>query len=217
MTKLLFLNKYYKFIEIVFIGLIIPSIILFNRLADNVILILWFITSYTFIIFYYFHKKDRILNILKFSSFTKNNLSIICIRWFVLSLVIFLITFYFYNDNLFIIQKEAPYLLIIIFLVYPILSALPQEFIFTTFFFSRYKDLISEKYIIYMSAILFMFAHVLFINFIAPFLSIFGGIIFARTYKKTGSLALVTFEHALYGNTLFFMGLGYYFWGGSVN
>lgn len=217
MTKLLFLNKYYKLLEIIIIGLIIPSIILLNRLADNIILILWIITSYTFIIFYFLHKKDRILNILKFSSFTKNNLTIILLRWFVLSLVIFLITFYFYNDKLFIIQQGNPYLLLVIFFVYPFLSALPQEFIFTTFFFSRYKNLISEKYIIYMSALLFMFAHVLFINFIAPFLSIFGGIIFAKTYKKTGSLALVTFEHALYGNTLFFMGLGYYFWGGSVN
>jgi len=28
---------------------------------------------------------------------------------------------------------------------------------------------------------------------------------------------LVSIEHALYGNTLFFLGLGWFFWGGSVN
>tara|TARA_B100000927_G_C16451280_1_gene463935 strand:- start:303 stop:632 length:330 start_codon:yes stop_codon:yes gene_type:complete len=106
--------------------------------------------------------------------------------------------------------------LILIFFVYPILSALPQEFIFTTFFFSRYEDIIPEKLQILTSAIIFTYAHVLFINFIAPFLSLFGGLIFANTYKKTNSLALVAFEHSLYGNSLFFMGLGYYFWGGSV-
>ncbi|MDG2187761.1 MAG: CPBP family intramembrane metalloprotease [Hyphomicrobiales bacterium] len=205
------------YIELIIIGLIIPSIILINRLADNILLILWAITSYTLIVYIFFHKKEKFSEVLNFSSFTTNNLIIIFVRWFFLSLLIFIITFYFYNDKLFIIQKENPYLLFIIFFIYPFLSALPQEFIFTTFLFSRYKNLINQKYIIYMSAFLFMFAHVLFINFIAPFLSIFGGIIFARTYMKTKSLALVTLEHALYGNTLFFMGLGYYFWGGSVN
>jgi membrane protease YdiL (CAAX protease family) len=205
------------YIELIIIGLIIPSIILINRLADNILLILWAITSYTLIVYIFFHKKEKFREVLNFSSFTTNNLIIIFVRWFFLSLLIFIITFYFYNDKLFIIQKENPYLLFIIFFIYPFLSALPQEFIFTTFLFSRYKNLINQKYIIYMSAFLFMFAHVLFINFIAPFLSIFGGIIFARTYMKTKSLALVTLEHALYGNTLFFMGLGYYFWGGSVN
>lgn len=215
--RLIFSNRYYMYIELIIIGLIIPSIILINRLADNILLILWAITSYTLIVYIFFHKKEKFREVLNFSSFTTNNLIIIFVRWFFLSLLIFIITFYFYNDKLFIIQKENPYLLFIIFFIYPFLSALPQEFIFTTFLFSRYKNLINQKYIIYMSAFLFMFAHVLFINFIAPFLSIFGGIIFARTYMKTKSLALVTLEHALYGNTLFFMGLGYYFWGGSVN
>ena len=47
-------------------------------------------------------------------------------------------------------------------------------------------------------------------------LGIFGGFLFALTYSKTKSLLLVSFEHALYGNTLFFLGLGWFFWGGSV-
>ena len=47
-------------------------------------------------------------------------------------------------------------------------------------------------------------------------LGIFGGYIFASTYKKTKSLLIVSIEHALYGNTIFFLGLGWFFWGGSV-
>ena len=42
-----------------------------------------------------------------------------------------------------------------------------------------------------------------------------GGLMFANTYRRTNSLFLVSLEHALYGNTLFFIGLGWFFWGGA--
>jgi len=101
--------------------------------------------------------------------------------------------------------------------MYPILSALPQEFIFCSFFFERYKKFFpNEKVMIVASAVVFAFAHVLFINWVAPVLSFIAGLIFAMTYAKTKSLALVTIEHGLYGNVLFLVGLGWYFYGGAV-
>ena len=214
--KKILLNRKYKLIELLIIGLLIPTLVLVYRLAGNVILILWLITMYGGCVFIRYHNRAKLKEILNFQAFTKKNVNTILIRWLLLTIVIYFITFYFYNDKLFTIQKQNPYFLIVIFLVYPVLSALPQEFIFTTFFFNRYADIIPEKLQILTSAMIFTYAHVLFINFIAPFLSLFGGLIFANTYKKTNSLALVTFEHSLYGNSLFFMGLGYYFWGGSV-
>lgn len=214
--KKILLNRKYKLLELLIIGLLIPTLVLVNRLAENVILILWLITIYGGSIYIKYHNRAKLREILNFQAFTKKNVNIILTRWILLTIVIYLITLYFYNDKLFTIQKQNPYFLIVIFFVYPILSALPQEFIFTTFFFSRYADIVPEKLQILTSAVIFTYAHVLFINFIAPFLSLFGGLIFANTYKKTNSLALVTFEHSLYGNSLFFMGLGYYFWGGSV-
>ena len=69
---------------------------------------------------------------------------------------------------------------------------------------------------IWASAIVFAYAHILFINPVAPVLSLLAGYFFASTYAKYKSLALVTIEHALYGNMIFTLGLGYYFWGGSV-
>lgn len=66
------------------------------------------------------------------------------------------------------------------------------------------------------SAITFAYVHMLYINPIAPILSFVGGIIFAQTYYKHRSLALVTIEHGLYGNFLFLLGLGWYFYSGSV-
>ena len=103
-------------------------------------------------------------------------------------------------------------------LLYPLFSALPQEFIFCKFFFYRYKTIFKTNFnLIASSAIFFSIAHILFLNFLAPVLSFIGGLLFANTYNKHKSLLLVSIEHGLYGNSLFFLGLGWYFWGGSLN
>ena len=51
----------------------------------------------------------------------------------------------------------------------------------------------------------FLSSHIFVINWVAPLLGILGGLLFALTYSKTKSLLLVSFEHALYGNTLFYL------------
>tara|TARA_Y100000588_G_C13721833_1_gene697629 strand:- start:57 stop:272 length:216 start_codon:yes stop_codon:yes gene_type:complete len=67
-----------------------------------------------------------------------------------------------------------------------------------------------------MSALAFCIAHILFINWVAPVLGLAAGLIFALTYQKTKSLLLVSIEHGLYGDALFFVGLGWFFWGGAM-
>lgn len=120
------------------------------------------------------------------------------------------------RKRLFYIVKERPQLLLFLLFFYPIFSALPQEFIFCTFFFQRYKPFFkSRKARVWASAIVFAYAHVLFINPVAPVLSFIAGLIFASTFAKT-MLALVTIEHSMYGLVLFAVGLGWYFWGGAL-
>jgi hypothetical protein len=58
--------------------------------------------------------------------------------------------------------------------------------------------------------------HLVFRNPIAPTLTFFGGILFAWRYQHTQSLALSSLEHALYGCLLFTVGLGQYFYGGTL-
>ena len=100
---------------------------------------------------------------------------------------------------------------------YPVFSALPQEFIFCSFFFARYAPFFGTgRGMVLASAVIFAYAHVLYINPIAPVMSLLGGLIFAQTYWKSKSLALVTIEHSLYGISLFFSGLGWYFYSGNV-
>jgi len=137
---------------------------------------------------------------------------------FAISSVLLLVFISLYDpERRFALIADKTDLWVRVMLLYPLLSALPQEFIFCTFFFARYGCFFkTEKTMIWASAIVFAYAHILFINPVAPVLSLLAGYFFASTYAKYKSLALVTIEHALYGNMIFTLGLGYYFWGGSV-
>ncbi|MEM8550166.1 MAG: CPBP family intramembrane glutamic endopeptidase, partial [Verrucomicrobiota bacterium] len=154
---------------------------------------------------------------------TWENLRPMLIRFAVMAVGMTLVAYgidaieYHEEPRLFFLLRVAPEFVLVLFLVYPLFSALPQEFIFCTFFFERYQRFFpTDKLMILASAVVFAYAHVLFINLVAPVLSFIAGLIFASTYAKTKSLALVTIEHGLYGNYLFIVGLGWFFYGGAV-
>ncbi|MGB5965883.1 MAG: CPBP family intramembrane glutamic endopeptidase [Sulfurimonadaceae bacterium] len=112
--------------------------------------------------------------------------------------------------------KTNPFLWLEVFLLYPLLSAYTQEILFRSFFFHRYEKLFKGRLfsLIMVNALLFAYMHVVFGNWIAVIFTFIGGILFAQTYLKTRSTMLTAIEHALYGNTLFTLGLGYYFYHG---
>ena len=210
-------NNYFKIIEITILSSLIPCIVLFLKLHNLIIPILLIICLYCITI-YCLENKNLLLELKKTLNIDLYILFKIILRWLFASFVLYLLTMYFFNDKLFIIQNNRPEILWKIMLLYPIFSALPQEFIFCKFFFYRYKSLFkSDKNLVIFSGIFFAITHLLFLNFIAPVLSLIGGLLFASTYNKYRSLVLVSLEHGLYGNTLFFIGIGWYFWGGSVN
>jgi hypothetical protein len=106
---------------------------------------------------------------------------------------------------------------LLVMILYPLLSVYPQEIIFRTFLFHRYQNLFtSQRQLIWASAVSFGVAHIIFANWAALVLSTIGGLLFARTYARHRSLALVCFEHSLWGNFIFTIGLGWYFWGEIV-
>ncbi|MAH88949.1 MAG: hypothetical protein CMJ06_02750 [Pelagibacterales bacterium] len=206
-----------KVIEIAVLGFLFPLSVVYYSLSNYILFFLWIIFFYTIVIYFtLYYEKNTLKEVFKLRKHKKFILKII-LRWFFLFIVLYLFTKFLFPNRLFLLQKENEDLLYKIFILYPIFSAFPQEFIFCSFFFKRYRSLfISEKNMIIMSSLIFCFAHIFTINWVAPLLGIFGGFLFAITYSKTKSLLLVSFEHALYGNTLFFLGLGWFFWGGSV-
>ena len=213
---IIFNSTNYKTIELFILSIIIPFTILYFRFSSNVLIFLWLILIYCICIFCLCEKRHQ-----KYKNkllITQNTLIYVFIRWIIFSFGLFIFTFYVFPEKLFIVQKSNPGFIWKIMIFYPFFSALPQEFIFCKFFFARYKSFFGEKTLmVAMSSLAFCLAHILFINWVAPVLGLVGGIIFAGTYKKTKSLLMVSIEHSLYGDTLFFIGLGWFFWGGSAN
>ena len=149
---------------------------------------------------------------------TWQNMRPILLRFILAAVGMVIFTWLYDPDRLFGLLHTRPDIIPRIMVFYPVLSALPQEFIFCSFFFWRYADFFkTPRGRVLASAVVFAYGHVLFINPVAPPLSFIAGLIFAQTFNKTKSLALVTIEHGLYGNALFLVGLGWYFYGGALS
>ncbi len=150
-------------------------------------------------------------------SLTAANITPILKRFACCAVLLTLLTWLFAPTLLFGFVRTQPAFWLLIMIAYPLLSVIPQEIIFRSFFFARYKRLFTnQRLMILGSGLAFGFAHILFHNWVAPTLCVIGGLMFARSYHLHHSLLLVSIEHALYGNFLFTVGLGRYFYHGTV-
>jgi membrane protease YdiL (CAAX protease family) len=113
--------------------------------------------------------------------------------------------------------RRTPAFWAVVMLLYPVVSVYPQGVLYRAFFFERYGALFPGKWaMIVASAIAFAFMHIIFRNTLAVALTFAGGLLFAARYAETNSLATSAFEHALYGCWLFTVGLGQYFYHGTI-
>ncbi|MFN3700965.1 MAG: type II CAAX prenyl endopeptidase Rce1 family protein [Alphaproteobacteria bacterium] len=210
------LNPRFIALEFLLLCILTPAYIIYTKSAPFMFSFLWGAALYGFFILRYVYK-DHLRQLWKWKAVNWENMKPILLRW-VLACIAMTVFIYWYDpDRMFKLFLERPYFLPVLVVVYTLISALPQEFIFCSFFFERYKRFFGEGMkMVVASAIIFAYAHVLYINPVAPTLSLIAGLIFALTYLKTKSLALVTIEHGLYGSYLFVVGLGWYFYGGSV-
>ncbi|RJE81549.1 type II CAAX prenyl endopeptidase Rce1 family protein [Paracoccus sp. JM45] len=117
---------------------------------------------------------------------------------------------------LFATPRNNPMMLLAIWVLYPLLSALPQELIFRPLFFHRYAAILpAGRAAIALNAAVFSFAHLMYWSWIVAFMTFFGGWIFARAYLRHGFPAAWAL-HAVAGNVLFALGMGVYFYSGNV-
>ena len=113
--------------------------------------------------------------------------------------------------------RRSPGFWALVMVLYPVLSVYPQGILYRAFFFERYAALFPGQWtMIVASAAAFAFMHIIFRNSLAVALTFAGGLLFAARYASTGSLATSSFEHALYGCWLFTVGLGQYFYHGTI-
>jgi hypothetical protein len=122
--------------------------------------------------------------------------------------------------------NRAPDLWLRVMILYPAISVTTQEIFFRIFYFHRYAPLFGpyQSAAIVCNAALFAFTHAtLFAYRHTPFhweavaISFAGGLIFAYRFYRTRSFWAVTLEHSLYGDLVFTIGLGVYFFTGVSN
>lgn len=153
-------------------------------------------------------KRFRLWNLEKLKLY----LPVVMRSFVIAAALILLASWYFTPQWLFALPKEQTLMWLALLVLYPLLSAWPQEIIFRTFMFHRYKKVFKSKTLrAYLSAFTFALAHLLFANWIAVVGSFIAGLVFAFTYIQSRSTLLVAIEHSLWGCWLFTAGLGVHF------
>ncbi|MBC7783951.1 MAG: CPBP family intramembrane metalloprotease [Burkholderiales bacterium] len=120
-------------------------------------------------------------------------------------------------QQMFILLRTRPWLLLLIVIGYPLVSVYPQELVYRAYFFHRFKPLFPKPWmLIVISAVLFAYGHIIFWSWIPVAATLIGGLLFGWRYHRSRSLAAVSIEHALYGQLIFTIGFGQYFYVGTA-
>lgn len=195
----------YIFPPLLFIAGALPSVALMP--------VLWILTLYA-----YLQLKGTPLKLFSMN-FKKEELLYVLKRFVLIVSTMTLVVLIYLPEMFLIIPRTRPLLWLGLMLLYPIFSAYLQEILFRAFFFKRYRKLFSRNplHLIFFNALIFSYMHIVFLNWVAVIFTFIGGLLFAHTYLKTRSTLLVSIEHGLYGNALYTIGLGYYFYHGGLN
>ena len=209
-----FLSKYKLHIELLVVFGLFPAIISFIKPHIGVVLIIWTVSAAAWRILRqhgYTWREEW-----NFSAVNKANIMPIMWRFLPYSIAILIFTWGIIPDKLFSLPLERPLVWVMVMTLYPLLSVIPQEIIFRSFFLKRYEGIIPASRMRTANALSFGWVHIIMQNWIAVSFCIIGGWLFSDTYKKSKSLAVVSFEHALYGCFIFTIGLGVFFYHGNV-
>jgi CAAX protease family protein len=127
-------------------------------------------------------------------------------------------TWLLFPRNLFLLPQRAPALWLMIMLLYPLVSALPQELIFRPLFFRRYGALFPGRQVaLAVNALAFSGAHLMYAHPLVLGMTLVGGYVFGWLYLVRGSFPAAVLAHAIAGQAIFTSGLGVLFYSGNVN
>ena len=113
--------------------------------------------------------------------------------------------------------RAQPGLMLTILILYPLVSALPQEIIFRVLYFRRYGALLPGGGPgLVLNAAVFALAHLMYWSGLVALMTFAGGLAFAHAYERRRSLPTAVAAHALAGNVIFLVGLGIHFYSGNV-
>lgn len=118
-------------------------------------------------------------------------------------------------SKLFVFPRQNPRFWALVMVCYPVFSVTPQGFLYRWFYERRYAPMFPKGVGLVVGAAVFSFAHILFRNPYALAFTFVGGLFFLGSYRATGSLVFANIEHALFGDFLFTVGWGAYFFEGT--
>lgn len=128
----------------------------------------------------------------------KQQLKILLFRFPILAFLLLALIKIYYPDNFLNFPQQYPGFFILFIVLYPLLSVIPQEFLYRTFFFKRYRVLFKQPLLMVVaSTIVFSYLHIIFHNIESVLLTLIGGYLFSQTYRGSGSLRLVTLAGTL--------------------
>ncbi|WP_128254309.1 CPBP family intramembrane glutamic endopeptidase [Falsirhodobacter deserti] len=120
-------------------------------------------------------------------------------------------------ERMFATLLNHPHRLLIIALLYPLLSALPQEIVFRALWFRRYRDIMpAGNQGMMLNAALFSLAHLMYWNGVVMVMTFVGGLVFAWAHSVRRSFPMAWIMHSIAGLIIFTVGLGIYFYAGNV-
>ena len=137
-----------------------------------------------------------------------------------------LFTYERYPQFFLVLPRSNPRFWLLVMVFYPLVSVTTQELACRVLFFHRYAPALNRAgwLAIGVNAALFAGMHAILFgsrgahfHWEAVTFSFIGGLIFARRYSRTHSFLAVTLEHALYGDLVFTIGLGRFFFTGTAN
>ncbi|HEX9743727.1 MAG TPA: CPBP family intramembrane glutamic endopeptidase [Nitrospiraceae bacterium] len=132
--------------------------------------------------------------------------------WLVAALAVGFITWWLLPERRLWLPRSEPLKWSVLMVLYPFLSALPQEVMFRTWYFNRYEHLFGRvQSAVIVNGLVFGGAHVVMDNWVAVAATVPLGWLLGWTYARTRSLSLVWIEHTLYGVLIFTVGPGLFF------
>lgn len=196
-------------IEITLIFILPPLLIMSGVLPRLAIMpVLWFF------FFYALWYLNRVRFPIFVIDFDRHDLWLVLRRFFLIALAMIVFLLLNSPESFLQMPRQRPWFWLGLMLLYPVLSAFTQEVLFRTYYYERYKAFHEQmpSVMVMGNIVLFAYVHLVFENPLAVAFTLIGGILFNHTYLKTGSTLLVSIEHGLYGNALYTIGFGHYFY-----
>ena len=198
-------------VEFILLFIAMPIFLFFHATRWNVHMGLWSICLYA-LVYLYRQKNFSWKKLWHGAGWAAEQKRAALLRFAALTALVIFFTYFIVPERMLGFPMKKPWFWLLVMFLYPILSVLPQELLFRSFFFQRYQKLFSDKWMmIFASAIVFGFVHIVFHNWVSPTFCLIAGLIFAYSYSQHRSLKWATIEHAAYGCMVFTVGIGFYF------